>query len=46
LDLEGVHSDAVLGDNEPKEVPESDAKDTLEGVQANIILATLLKDNS
>jgi hypothetical protein len=46
LDLEGVHCDAMLGDNEPKEVSNSDAKYTLEGVQADIVLATSLKDNS
>jgi hypothetical protein len=46
LDLEGVHSDVVLGDNEPKEASSSDTKDTLEGVQADIILATSLKNNA
>jgi hypothetical protein len=46
LDLEGVHSDAVLGDDEPKEVSDGDTKYTLEGVQVDIILVTLLKDNS
>jgi hypothetical protein len=45
LDLEGVHSDAMLGDNEPEEVPDSDAEDTLEGVQVDIILATSLKND-
>jgi hypothetical protein len=36
----------MLGDNEPKEVPDSDAKDTLEGVQADIILATSLENDA
>jgi len=36
----------MLGDNQPKEVFESDAKDALEGVQANIVLTTLLEDDS
>jgi len=35
----------VLGDNEPKEVLDSDIKDTLKGVQVNIILATLLEND-
>jgi len=35
----------MLGDNEPKEAPDSDAKDTLEGVQADIILATSLEND-
>jgi hypothetical protein len=46
LDLEGVHSDVVLGDDEPKEAPNNDAKDTLEGVQMDIILATSLENNA
>jgi hypothetical protein len=46
LDLEGVHCDVVLGNNEPKEASDGDAKYTLEGVQADIVLATSLKDNS
>jgi hypothetical protein len=46
LDLEGVYYDVVLGDNEPKEASSGDAKYTLEGVQAVIVLATPLKDNS
>jgi hypothetical protein len=46
LDLEGVHSDAMLGNDEPKEVSDGDAKYTLEGIQADIVLATPLKDNS
>jgi hypothetical protein len=45
LDLEGVHNDVVLGENEPKEAPSSDAKDTLEGVQEDIILATSLEND-
>jgi hypothetical protein len=46
LDLEGVHSDAVLGNDEPKEASDSDAKYTLEGVQVDIVLVTSLKDNA
>jgi hypothetical protein len=45
LNLEGVHCDVVLGDNEPEEASEGDKKYTLEGVQTNIILSTALKDN-
>jgi hypothetical protein len=33
----------MLGDNEPKEAPDSDIEDTLEGAQVDIILAILLK---
>jgi hypothetical protein len=46
LDLEGVHSDVLLGDNEPKEASENDEKDALEGVQVDIILATSLKNDA
>jgi hypothetical protein len=46
LDLEGVHHDAVLGDNEHEEVSKSDAKDALEGIQANIILLTSLENDA
>jgi hypothetical protein len=46
LELEGIHSDVVLGDDEPKEAPNSDAKDTLEGGQVDIILATLLENDA
>jgi hypothetical protein len=35
----------VLGDNEPKEAPDSDAKDTLKGVQVDIILVTSLEND-
>jgi hypothetical protein len=35
----------VFGDNEPEEASESDAKDTLEGVQVDIILATSLEND-
>jgi hypothetical protein len=45
LDLEGIHSDVVLGDNETKEVSRGDVKYTLEGVQADIVLETSLKDD-
>jgi hypothetical protein len=45
LDLEGVHCDAMLGNDEPKEVSSGDAKYTLEGVQADIVLMTSLKDD-
>jgi hypothetical protein len=46
LDLEGIHSDAVLGDDEPKEASNSDAKDALEGVQVDIVLATSLENDT
>jgi hypothetical protein len=46
LDLEGFHYDAMLGDDEPKEVSDGDMKYTLEVVQADIVLATSLKYNS
>jgi hypothetical protein len=46
LDLEGVHCDAVLGDNEPKKASDGDAKYTLEGVQADIVLETSLKNDA
>jgi hypothetical protein len=46
LDLEGVQCDSVLGDYEPKEVSDGDAKYTLEGVQEDILLATSMKYNS
>jgi hypothetical protein len=39
LDLEGVYYDVVLGDDEPKEASDGDAKYTLEGVQADIVLS-------
>jgi hypothetical protein len=46
LDLEGVHCDVVLGNDEPKEAFDGDTKDTLEGIQVDIILSTSLKDVS
>jgi hypothetical protein len=46
LDLEGVHSDVVLGDDEPMKTSNSEEKYTLESVQADIILSTSLKDDS
>ena len=45
LDLEGVHCDAMLGDNEPKKASAGDKKYTLEGVEAYILLATSLKND-
>jgi hypothetical protein len=36
----------VLGNNKPKEVSNSDAKDTLEGVQKDIVLATSLENDA
>jgi hypothetical protein len=45
LDLEGVHCDFVLGDYEFKEVSGCDVKDALEGVQADIVLSTSLKND-
>jgi hypothetical protein len=35
----------MLGDNEPKEEPDSDTKYTLEGFQADIELMTLLEND-
>jgi hypothetical protein len=36
----------MLGDNEPEEAPDNDAEDIIEGVQADIILATSLKNDA
>jgi hypothetical protein len=44
LDIEGVKCDAMLGDDEPKEASDGDTKYTLEGVQADIVLSTSLKE--
>jgi hypothetical protein len=46
LDLEGVYCDAVLGENQPKEASGGDEKYTFEGVQADIVVVTPLKENS
>jgi hypothetical protein len=46
LDLEGVNHDVVLGNNEPKKASGRDAKDTLEGVQADIVLVTSLENDA
>jgi hypothetical protein len=46
LDFEGVHRDAVLRNNEPKEASDRNAKDTLEGVQEDIVLVTSLKNDA
>jgi hypothetical protein len=46
LDLKGVHHDAILGDNEPKKEFGCDAKDTLEGVQVDILLVTSLENDA
>jgi hypothetical protein len=46
LDLEGVHHDVVLGDNEPKEAFGCDVKYALEGVQVDVILVTLLENDA
>jgi hypothetical protein len=46
LDLEGVHRDVMLGDNEPKKVSSSDAKYTFEGVQADIVLVISLENDA
>jgi hypothetical protein len=35
----------MLGNDEPKEASDDDAKYTLEGIQADIVLTTPLKDN-
>jgi hypothetical protein len=45
LDLEGVYCDTMLGNDEPKEVSSGDAEYTLEGIQADIVLTTPVKDN-
>jgi hypothetical protein len=45
LDLEGVYRDSMLGENEPKEASDSDAKYTLERVQVDIVLATSLEND-
>jgi hypothetical protein len=36
----------MLGDNEPKEVPVHDVEYALEGVQADIVLATSLENDA
>jgi hypothetical protein len=46
LDLEGVHYDAVLGNDEPKEASSGDVEYALERVQADIVLMTPVKDNA
>jgi hypothetical protein len=46
LDLEGVDYDAMLGDDEPKEVFNGDTKYALEGIQADIVLMTVVKYNA
>jgi hypothetical protein len=46
LDLERVDGDATLGNDEPKEAARGEAKYALEGVQADIVLTTPLKDDS
>jgi hypothetical protein len=46
LDLEGVHHDVVLGDNEPKKAYGGDAKYTLEWVQVDIVWVTSLKNDA
>jgi hypothetical protein len=43
LDLEVVHHDAMLGNDEPKEASSGDTKYALDGDQVDIILATPLK---
>jgi hypothetical protein len=35
----------MMGDNEPKEALDSNAEDTLEGVQVDIIFVTSLKND-
>jgi hypothetical protein len=46
LDLEGVNYNAMLGNDKPKEVANSDAKHTLEGIQVDVVLMTPLEDDS
>jgi hypothetical protein len=45
LDLEGVHFDVVMEENEPKKRFGSDAKYALEGVQADIVPMTSLEND-
>jgi hypothetical protein len=45
LEIQGVHRDVVLGDNEPKEASGSKEKYTLEGVEVHIVLATSLEND-
>jgi hypothetical protein len=46
LDFEGVHSNTTFGNDETDEAPCSDAENTLEGIQADVVLATSLEDDS
>jgi hypothetical protein len=46
LDFEGIHDNSALGNNEPEKAASSDAEYTLEGIQADIVLMTPLKDDS
>jgi hypothetical protein len=39
-------NNTALGNDEPEEVPGSDAEHALEGVQADVVLMTPLEDDS
>jgi hypothetical protein len=46
MDFEGIHGNTSLGNDEPKEAPDSDAEHALEGVQVDVVLTTPLEDDS
>jgi hypothetical protein len=46
LDFEGVHGNTALGKNKTEEAPYGDTEHTLERIQADVVLMTLLKDDS
>jgi hypothetical protein len=46
VELEGVYHDVIFGNNEPKNASGGDEKYTLEGVQVDIVLVTLLKNDA
>jgi hypothetical protein len=45
LDLEEVHGDVALGNDEPKEASNGDTEYALKGVQVDIVLTTPLEDD-
>jgi hypothetical protein len=45
LDFEGVHGNTALGNDEAEEVPCGDIENTLEGIQADVVLTTPLEDD-
>jgi hypothetical protein len=46
LNFEGIHGNTALGNDEPEEVPDSDAEHALEGDQEDVVLMTPLEDDS